>query len=151
MPKMRVYFDICALKRGWDDHSQLRVKAESDAMESLLQLVRSNDIGMVHSAMHDIENEHNEDEDRRIAVDELLSSTEREHVELARFDRELHLLIASGVKPVDAAHVASAICLSADVFVTTDDRLLRKLTRSRPSGAAIRATGPIQLLSEFIA
>ncbi len=34
-----------------------------------------------------------------------------------------------GIKPFDALHVACAITANADLFVTTDDALLRKLRR----------------------
>jgi len=38
-------------------------------------------------------------------------------------------LVKLGLKPFDATHIASAEAIAADVFLTTDDRLIRKATR----------------------
>lgn len=37
-------------------------------------------------------------------------------------------LVKLGLKPFDAAHIASAEAIAADVFLTTDNRLIRKAT-----------------------
>jgi predicted nucleic acid-binding protein len=36
-------------------------------------------------------------------------------------------LLAKGIKPKDALHVASAIIAEADCFLSTDDKLLKRL------------------------
>jgi predicted nucleic acid-binding protein len=52
-----------------------------------------------------------------------------------------------GIKGVDAAHLAAALLLSADAFVTTDDRLL---ARAKRLGLGVRAVGPIELAMEIV-
>lgn len=47
----------------------------------------------------------------------------------------------AGVKPKDALHVACAIAGGSDYFVTTDDKLLKRML-NEPQVAAI---GPIDL------
>ncbi len=44
-------------------------------------------------------------------------------------------LPATGVKPKDALHVASAIVAEADCFLSTDDKLLKKLAGISNMGA----------------
>jgi predicted nucleic acid-binding protein len=42
-------------------------------------------------------------------------------------------LVTLGLKPFDAVHLASAEAIAADVFLTTDDRLIRKAIRYQTS------------------
>jgi len=42
-------------------------------------------------------------------------------------------LVKMGLKPFDVAYIASAEVIAADVFLTTDDRLIRKATRYQTS------------------
>ena len=51
-------------------------------------------------------------------------------------------LTALGIKPKDALHVSSAIEGSGDYFVTTDDRLVKKLKDT----AEIQAVNPVDIV-----
>lgn len=53
-----------------------------------------------------------------------------------------------GFTPADAVHLAAARVLEVDVFVTTDDRLLRK-TRRNVKRVELRVLGPIELVTEI--
>ncbi|WP_209262332.1 hypothetical protein [Thiorhodococcus minor] len=56
-------------------------------------------------------------------------------------------LVAHGIKTKDALHVASAVEGSADYFVTSDDRLLRKLAL-RTEIKAATPLGMIEVINE---
>jgi predicted nucleic acid-binding protein len=51
-------------------------------------------------------------------------------------------LLEEGIKPKDALHVASAIIGEADCFLSTDDKLLKKLVNN----SRIRGMNPVNFI-----
>ncbi len=145
MKSLRVYLDICALKRSWDDQSQLRVQIEADSVSAILLLAEKGALRLVHSAFHDIENVRNNDKNRRIAVQTLLDSVQLESLDLEAVQQRIKGLSKHGVTAMDAAHLAAAELCGADAFISCDDRLLKQ---ARRAAIRTRALGPIQFLSE---
>ena len=127
---MRIYLDACCLSRLTDDQSQARVHAESDAIEHILRMVRAGLATWVSSTVLNIEISRNPDPDRRHDAEELLSFANEvvvpQNSEADRAKRIEEL----GFSPFDALHLASAERGGADVFLTTDDDLLRRARRS---------------------
>jgi predicted nucleic acid-binding protein len=93
-------------------------------------MVRAGLATWVSSTVLDIEVSRNPDPDRRRDAEELLSFANEVVVphsaEAARAKRIEEL----GFSPFDALHLASAELGGADVFLTTDDDLLRRARRS---------------------
>lgn len=58
-------------------------------------------------------------------------------------------LTESGFKPVDAFHIASAEKGGADVFLTTDDKLLRKALQKK-GVLKVRSENPVKWLMKEI-
>ena len=123
---MRVYFDICAIQRPLDDHSQLRVRLEAEAMVALIELCESGRIELVISTAHQIENGKNPYPERRehteavLATAQHYSPTTQDVAQLAaKYKR-------AGLKRLDALHLASAVASNAVFFCTTDDKLFRR-------------------------
>jgi predicted nucleic acid-binding protein len=127
---LRIYLDACCLSRLTDDQSQARVHAESDAIEHILRMVRAGLATWVSSTVLNIEVSRNPDPDRRHDAEELLSFANEvvvpQNSEADRAKRIEEL----GFSPFDALHLASAERGGADVFLTTDDDLLRRARRS---------------------
>lgn len=127
----RVYLDVCALCRPFDDQTQMRIRLEADAVQLILSHIRSGDFDLVVSPAHEIEidaiDEHAERE-------HLLSTLQRigRRVETDLVDAREHAerLAAQGLGVADAAHLAFAEAAEAD-FVTCDDRLLRQCRRGK--------------------
>lgn len=121
--RMRIYLDLCCLKRPFDDLNQQRIRLESEVVLGVLQgVVDFHDI--IRSGTHDVENAQNVLPGRRARVElwlSMLPLTTPNADDLARRAKEIAAL---GVKSFDALHVASAELAGADVFVTCDDRLL---------------------------
>ena len=44
-----IYFDNCALQRPLDDRTQLRVRLEAEAIESLLEAIEFGDLALLTS------------------------------------------------------------------------------------------------------
>jgi predicted nucleic acid-binding protein len=129
----RIYLDVCALCRPFDDQTQLRVRLETDAVQLILSHVRSGHLTLMVSSVHDVEIG---------AIDEL---PEREHLasllqqvgqratpELKRIRQRAEEFTQRGLGLADAAHLAFAEAEQAD-FVTCDDRLLRQCKRVKPA------------------
>jgi len=121
---MRVYPDMCCLKRPYDDQTQPRIALETEAVLAVLQAIAAGHLQALRSPAHEIENEQNPDAERAAAVAgwlDRLNPLAKTPAAVAARVAELH---AAGLKSFDAYHVAWAEHLAADVLLTTDDPLL---------------------------
>jgi predicted nucleic acid-binding protein len=123
---MRLYFDACCLNRLTDDQSQTRVREETEAVERILCSVREGRIHWVSSSVLEVEVHRDPNEERRqdtVAILGYASETvEASPVDAARAQDPQRL----GFSAFDALHLACAESAGAAVFLTTDDRLLRR-------------------------
>jgi predicted nucleic acid-binding protein len=128
---MRVYFNTSALNRPLDDLSSERVRIEAEAVVALLAAVEDGTIEWIGSEYLDFEVEQDPDDERVRRVRGLLVGAS-EHVPasdaVAGRARALERL---GLRGLDALHVASAEAGSADLLITTDDRMIRGAARAR--------------------
>jgi hypothetical protein len=126
---VRAYLDICALKRPFDDHAQPRIRLEANAVLELLAAAPER-VTFVHSRAHDVENTQNPISWRAARVAAWLESAitppDPRPDDLVRRTSELMTL---GFQNFDALHVACAEFAGANVFATTDDRLLSLANR----------------------
>jgi predicted nucleic acid-binding protein len=125
----KLYLDVCALCRPFDDQSAMRIRLETDALYLILQNVQDGLYGIVVSPAHIKEIEGIEDASERFAVMTLLkrygiATAYNESTTRARAE-QLHAL-KFGV--ADAAHIAFAE-ETADFFISCDDRLLKQCRR----------------------
>ena len=130
-----VYLDICCFKRPFDDAALERVRREAEAVAAILEAAENGRVRIVRSPAHDLENEQNPREDRRLATRLWLeAATLRVSAgpEAAERARELASL---GFAPLDALHLAFAEQSQANWFATTDDRLIK---RARKQHALLR-------------
>lgn len=123
---MRLYLDNCAIQRPLDDQTQLRIRAEAEAVLGLLALCETSVLDLVVSGVHVVENQKNPYPDRRAHVDDVLSLA---HIYVST--NTAVLLRAKqyetlGIGRLDALHLASAVEADVAYFCTTDDRLLQK-------------------------
>lgn len=129
---MRIYLDMCCFNRPYDDQTQSRIHLETEAKLLLQQKVRSNECDLVWSSVLDFECNNNPFDERRHAIQQWrwLSSS----IVLASepIIAEAKILQTHGIAAFDALHVACAIAGQAHVFVTTDDRLIKKMRKIGP-------------------
>lgn len=144
---MRVYLDICCLKRPFDDQSQPRIRLETEAILSLIAALEPK--SFLHAAAHDLENEQNPVGHRAAKVRSWL-----ETIPLAALTDDLvksrtNELMLLGFRNFDALHLASAESGQAQVFVTCDDRMQAAANR-HSSVLNIRVVNPVDLVDELL-
>lgn len=139
-----MYLDICCFKRPFDDATQARVRREAEAVAAVLDAATRGYVRLVRSPAHNLENERNPREDRRLAT-RLWLAVAALHVspspEAADRARELAAL---GFTPLDAVHLAFAERSQARWFATTDDRLLKR-ARAHRERLNVHVVGPEQI------
>jgi predicted nucleic acid-binding protein len=144
---MVLYFDMCCLKRPFDDQSQARIQLETQAVVYLEQAEEEGRVQVVCSLAQEFENARNSNIRRAAAVSAWLN----EHALPDATPPEVHArardLEEAGLRPLDALHVAWSEHLRADVLVTTDDVLLRK-SRRIPH-IMVRVSDPLTIAREL--
>jgi predicted nucleic acid-binding protein len=146
---LRLYLDACCLNRLTDDQSQARVRNEAEAVEGILRLVHEGQATWVSSTALEIEISRNPDADRRHDVAGLLAFSNEVVVPRSRSAERAGFLQKLGFSAFDALHLASAEQGQADVFLTTDDGLLRRAARYS-NELRIRVQNPVSWYQEVV-
>lgn len=129
----RVYLDVCALCRPFDDQNQARIRLETTSVEIILDHVRRETIKLIISPAHEAEiGAIPEREERNQLLLLLRQLGTRWHFNLRAARQRAEELVAQGVGVADAAHLAFAEQSSAE-FITVDDQLLRRCRRIKLS------------------
>jgi predicted nucleic acid-binding protein len=127
---MRLYFNTSALNRPLDDLSSGRVRIEAEAVVALLAAVEDGVAEWIGSEYLDFEIGQDTDRERRDRVRSLLGLV-RMRVEVSdAVAGRARALERLGLRGLDALHVAAAEAGTADLLVTTDDRMLRRAGRA---------------------
>lgn len=145
---MRIYLDTCCYNRPYDDQSQNRIHDESEAVLSILHRSQTTDDTILGSDILKWEISQIPDSHRRFKVLTLYQSAK----EIVSYNSETkkqaaELQAQSSIRSLDSLHIASAECGKADVFLTTDDRLIRAC---RKLPLSIRTLNPVSFLAEVI-
>ena len=144
---MKIYLDTCCLSRPFNDQAQIRIRRETEAVEEIFDAFINGRWTWIISEALTYEVNNNPDWIQRdrmksqmdIANENVLMGV----IEKVRSDD----LEALGFKRLDAWHLACAESGNVDVFLTTDDRLLRRAHRIR-SGLRVRVENPYEWLQE---
>ncbi len=144
-----VYLDACCLNRPFDDQAQPRVHLESEAVLIILARFKQREWEWLGSTVLDMEIEQTTEPTRKARIKLLMTAIHRVvSVQVAEEKRGKELS-ALGLPAVDALHIACAESGGADVFLTTDDRLLRQATRLAAQ-LRVRVENPLTWIEELI-
>ena len=125
MRKTKVYLDNCCFNRPFDDQTQPKVIIETLAKLYVQELVLKSELDLVWSYILKYENSRNIVAAKRTAIAQWQNlSTEfigksEQLVSLA------HDIEKTGIKPVDALHIACAITAKCDYLITVDGRMTK--------------------------
>lgn len=127
MNKITVYLDNCCFNRPYDDQTQLKISLEAQAKMYVQRLIVEKKLDFVYSFISVFENDCNPFGNRKKSVADFFEYASifvsRAHKDT--IDAKANEIMKSGIKEKDATHVACAIYGKADVFLTTDKRLLK--------------------------
>lgn len=144
---MRVYLDLCCLKRPFDLQEEAIVRLQTEAVLSILALPPDT-VELVQSPALVFENSLNPTQARREAVALWLS--EAVAISLSEADLAVRVdeLVVKGFKRFDALHLASAELSGSTFFLTVDLQILK--LASRVSGELrVPVTDPVHFIEEI--
>lgn len=146
---IRVYLDNCVLNRPFDDQTQERVRLETEAIILLMSRLERKEWIWLGSQALELEIDKTPDAEQRSRlrrVTEFIAPT----IEIGEKELErANELQALGFVGFDAIHLACAESGEADVFLTTDDRLL-KLAKRLTKKLHVTVENPLDWMKENI-
>ena len=126
---LRIYLDTCCLSRFFDDQTQTRIRQETEVIRLIISQFRTGPWDWISSDALTDEIEQIQDLDQRLQIKGWLTDAHQTVFigasEISRGER----LEALGFSGLDALHLACAESGNVDVFLTTDDGLLRRAER----------------------
>ena len=146
---LRIYLDTCCLSRSFDDQMQIRIYQETEFIGQILAQIRSGHWHWISSDALLDEVGQISDLDQRLQIEDLITDAHqtvsvgaseilrRKQLETLRF------------KELDALHLACAESGSVDVFLTTDDGLL-KMAKRHNAQLRVRVENPYIWFQEMI-
>jgi len=144
---MKLYLDVCCLNRPFDDQAQTRIHIESESIIAILSYIQNNKWDLILSDIIEYE------------VSNLLDINKREKVKIifelcgqklklnSEVEKRAHQLQIKGVDILDSLHLAVAEFGKVDFFLTTDDKLLKKL---KNISINVKVLNPVNFLMEVI-
>jgi predicted nucleic acid-binding protein len=125
---LRIYLDNCCYIRPFDDPTKGDNYWETVALLFIQTLIKQGDLELAYSQISINEFEADKDEERKKQIFEYIFENAKYYSEAAEhsiFEELITEIMKTGVKVKDASHIANAILLNCDYFITTDKRLLK--------------------------
>ncbi len=123
---MRVYLDNCCFNRPFDDQTPLSIRLETEAKLYVQSRIKNGTLSLGWSYILDYENAANPCEERQAEIQRWEKLADCSIVETPKVLQLMKKGQEVGLKPLDALHVACAVALECDFFLTVDKRILRK-------------------------
>ena len=146
---MKVYLDACCLNRPFDDQSQPRVRLETEAISLILEKLHQSEWEWIGSEilLHEVgQNPDLENRQRALSF----ASLAHQVVEISEKTlRRAEELEKAGFDSYDAVHLASAEIGKVDVFLTTDDQILKIAARKKIM-LSFTVENPVKWLEEVL-
>ncbi|MBC5793683.1 MAG: PIN domain-containing protein [Sphaerospermopsis kisseleviana] len=147
--KYKIYLDVCCLNRPFDDQSQPRIYLESQSVITIINQCQSGNWKLINSTALIAELNQTPDLERLKNVKKMLSIAKIKVINSHFIETRSTELQQLGFSSYDATHIASAERSNADVFLTTDDRLIKK-AKTNSQLVNVRVDNPVQWLAEVI-
>ena len=143
---MRIYMDCCCLGRPFDDLSQDRIYLEAEAVLSIVTRCEKGEWTMIASGALDFELSLIPDEDLLTQIHAIYSVANVRVIISKDAEQRAEELQSQGLRT--SLHVALEEYCNADIFLTTDARLLKVASREKFS---VRVENPAIWLMEVTA
>ncbi len=127
----RIYLDVCALSRPFDDQAFLRIRLETEAVNLIISKTKAGQYSLVVSQVHREEIEAISDSFERIELQARLAAQGQSiKADMAAIRRRAEDLTDLRFGVADAAHVAFAEQCGTE-FVSCDDALIKKCLKHK--------------------
>ncbi len=124
--KYTIYMDVCCLNRPFDDQTQDRIYLEAEAVLSILSHCKNKEWTLVSSNVIDFELSRMTNEEKAEKVRALYSAARKRVMLTPQAIERAEFFQKQGLQLFDSLHLATAESSKLSVFLTTDDKLLRK-------------------------
>ncbi|MCL1806744.1 MAG: PIN domain-containing protein [Oscillospiraceae bacterium] len=141
---MKVYLDNCCFNRPFDDQTSLIICLETEAKLYVQEQIRQGKYELLWSFVLDYENGRNPFEEIRNRIAEWKSLAVAGCTLSDGITIKASELTKLGLTQMDASHIACAIALGADCFLTTDKKILNKPI------AGIECLNPIDFVRRYL-
>jgi len=146
---MKIYFDVCCLNRPYDDQTQDRIHLEAEAIIGILRHIELNEWIWVSSGVVNYEISKTQNNERKGR----LESMARWASEFVEVNEDIFIRAKKiqefGIKEYDALHIACGEYGRADVFLSTDDKLLR-IAEKNIKKLKIKVINPLIWLQKMV-
>lgn len=122
----KIYLDVCCLNRTLDDLEQSRIRLEAEAVTEIIQNCEDGKWILMNSDVIEFEVSQHPDSLKQEQVNSILTVATIYIQSSKDIELRAEELMKLKFKFQDALHLAFAEAGDADIFLTTDDRLLRK-------------------------
>lgn len=146
---MKIYLDNCVLNRPFDDQSQERIRLETEVIMIILSRLERNEWTWLGSEALEIEIAQTPEPGQRSRLRRIVEHV-NQSVAIGKKELErAHELEQIGFTGFDAVHLACAESGQADIFITTDDRLL-KLAKRQAERLQVKVENPLDWIKEIL-
>lgn len=142
-----IYMDSCCYCRIFDDPIQHRVRLETEAVITILECCDRNEMTLINSDALEFELQRIPNPDDRSQILAFLGAAKVFIETNADIENRTEGLCKLGFTLYDSLHLAFAEASQATVFLTTDDRLLRKAI-SYADEIKVKVANPVNWLME---
>jgi len=141
---MKIYLDNSCFNRPFDDQKQLRIKLETEAKLNIQERIFQKKIELAWSYIIDFENEANPFEQRKLVIKGWKNYASVDTDETKEIVKKAESFHQMGIRSKDSIHLACAISMRCEYFLTTDDELIKKASGINE----IKITDPISFIKE---
>ena len=127
----KIYLDVCCLNRTLDNLEQFRIRMEAEAVTEIIQNCEDDKWILMNSDIIEFEVSQHSDSFKQQQVKSILNVANIYIQSTENIDLRAEQLMKLSFKFHDALHLAFAEMGNADIFLTTDDRLLKKAKQSQ--------------------
>jgi len=142
---MRVYLDNCCFNRPFDDQSSLTVRLETEAKLAIQEIIKEGHLSLGWSYILDFENSANPFLERQVEIQTWKDVADSFVKETPGILLEMNTMLSAGLKPIDALHLACALALSCEYFLTVDKGILKKAADI----STVKILNPIDFIIEW--
>lgn len=144
---MKIYMDVCSYNRPFDNQEQDRIYLEAEAVLSILNHCYKGGWILIASDIIDFEISNMVNLSKKEKVLELCSIASEKVAVTSEVEKRAIEIQKVGIKPFDSFHLALAESAGADIFLTTDDKLIKL---SDKISLKVRVENPLNWIAEVL-